>query len=255
MKRSMIRICVVLLLTQPVIAGVHFGSKKSGLMVSGSTTLDLGFGQSLQAGVVRNSGGIIHADALDCANMNFENTVQGETRSLLINGTLTLGADEGNAILLHDGDALIVAGETIALPVTAQSGTSVITGYGGFDLDIVVNPGATVRLAWDGILNTDITFMAGDGDQEALVVLEKDLYLGTRCELFVDEDGPCPNRINFNGHTLFVGGDEESAMLRFFLACSRANIQLRGPVETFANFFVFLSQKFKKTLKPTETPE
>ncbi|MEI7580834.1 MAG: hypothetical protein WCJ17_03470, partial [bacterium] len=236
----MIRVCVMLLLTQPVMAGVHFGSKKSGLVVSGSATLDLGVAQSLQAGVVRNSGGTINAGVLDCTDMNFENTVQGETKSSLINGTLTMGADEGNAILLYDGDALIVAGETIELPVTAQSGASVITGYGGFDRDIVVNPGATVRLAWEGILNTNIAFMAGDGQPEALVVLEKDLYLGTGCDLSVHEAGPYDNKLNFNGHTLFLGGDEQPAMLRFFLACSRANIQLRGPVETFENFFVFL---------------
>jgi len=232
MKIRLMQASLMLLVAQPMIAGIFFGNKKSGLVVSGSATLDLGTAQSLQGGMLRESGGFINAGSLECINMNFESTTQGEPKSFVMNGTVTIGSGGADEIKLESGDSLLVHGETITQPITAQSGVSALQGYGSFGSDITINPGATLVLTWDGPLSTNIVLTASETNETAVLELGSDIYLNPGNTIQASTAGLFYNTVKCNGHRLLLGGTGAPSQLAWVLYLFDPHIQLKGPIRT-----------------------
>jgi hypothetical protein len=229
--KSMIMWLVVLGI-YPIRADVHFGNKKSGFVVNAEATLDLGVESSLQGGRIRNDGGLVHALTLDCTDMTFENSTEEGSHYSIVNGTISMGADEADGIILTNGDSLVVAHQTITKPVTAESGVCLLQGSGSFDYDIAVASGATLKLDWNGVLSTNVLLTSLEGEASSILELKRDLHVGAGYRIQASNGGFFPNKINFNGHRLLLGGDESPAGLLFAMQWSHAHVQLHGPVET-----------------------
>ena|GEM_PF-2946950 len=216
--------------TPPNEGHIHFGSKKSGFLLTDATHMDFTSGTSLSSGSLRARQGIFTTSSLLCNDMKVESGVSDEVSRVRVTGVLALG--ESPSITLGETQVLQGAGGSIAEVITIQDAASII-GYGSFENDIIVTQGADLSLAWQSSLDTDIVLSGLNEGLQTQVILERDLVFkqGHIFQSNYTNAGSSLNYIDCNGYRLTMGGDQVSSThLSSFLRWKNANILLDGPL-------------------------
>lgn len=213
MKR--ILILSVILMSSRLLGGIHFHGRPSALEADGGSISFANTNTQLSGGTLRTVGaGSISNDSseyLTCTNMAIEHKNGTTTKAMKVDGQLYLN---DNTLTLDDNERLYVDGGEVAQTITVNADVSapaLIQGSGSFASDITVNSGAGsvgLDIRWQGELNKNIVL--DTASNAAAVTLEDNLVFASGKGISVTAGTSSRGRINFNGHTLTVGGTSDA---------------------------------------------
>jgi|GEM_PF-2037176 len=236
---SMVLLMVIALPTMLDAAGLIFGSRESGFVVNGSTTLSIDNTVSMPVGGrIKVQSGSVSTSGLSCTDLTLATRNGTLLKDMTFDGTVSLGGT--NTLTLGNSQLLSVQGGNVIPAVTASgsygSGTpSVIEGYGQFQSDITISNGAQLNLRWHGSLDVNIA-LSSSGSTTALV-LENDLRFSPGYSVTASSGFGASNIIDFSqGYAIYMGGTMTTPLsLTQSQTWNTPKVHLTGPVSIAAS--------------------
>jgi hypothetical protein len=227
------------LLIQSAQAGINFGSRDSGFVLSGST-LELE-AAVLSGGMIRDlTGNSLSGEATSCTDMTFElvNPATSDVRILNLNGVLS----PGTSVTLGNDKKLTLTGGRILESIVVEgsaSHPSIIEGSADFSSPIMVAANAKVVVRLLGACNQDIELYADTSSDVSAALLAQDLLFQPLYFFRPYGEGECT--IDCGGYRLVCGGVESTPLLLNH-NCSFRNpyIELVGPIliDSFTRIYI-----------------
>ncbi len=204
-------------------AAIDFGSALSGFIVSNNATLELGNAVLEHGKIVANNGTLSSINGpVTCTNVVIDTAVGDHVNSVLVDGVI----DIGSTITLSDAQRLLVDGGLVDAAVVVDNSTqsSSIQGRGFFNDVITVTQDSSLVVNWASSLNANIVLEDG-----ATLSLNNDLVFAPGTGPIV-LDSQHEVQLDGNGHTLQLGGDEQSVVTIQGIVASDVMLELCGSV-------------------------